>query len=68
MSAENITSIIKSMVSKSCELDVVPTTLLMDILPHIIDTIVKIITASLEQVCRKMESGNSKTNTEETGP
>ena len=42
-------SIIKSMVSKSCELDVVPATLLKDILPHIIDTIVKIINASLEQ-------------------
>ena len=32
MSAEDIMSIIKSMSSKSCELDVVPTTLLKDIL------------------------------------
>ena len=37
------------MVSNLCELDVVPTTLLTDILPHIIDTLVKIINASLEQ-------------------
>ena len=37
------------MASKSCELDVVPTTLFKAILPHIIDTLVKIINASLEQ-------------------
>ena len=49
MSAEDSTLIIKSMVSKSCELDVVPTTLLKDILPHIIDILVKIINATLEQ-------------------
>ena len=49
MSAQDIMSIIKSMSSKSCELDVVPTTLLKDILPCIIDTLVKIISASLEQ-------------------
>ena len=49
MSAEDIILIIKSMVSKSCELDVVSTTLLKDILPHIIDTLIKIIDASLEQ-------------------
>ena len=70
VSAEDITLIIKSMVSKSCELDVIPTTLLKDILPHIIDTLVKIINASLEQgvFCRKVESNHSKTTTEETGP
>ena len=49
MLAEDITLIIKSMVRKSCELDVVTTTLLKDILPHIIDTLLKIINASLEQ-------------------
>ena len=49
MLAEDITLIIKSMVSKSCELDVIPTTLLNDILPHIIDTLVEISNASLEQ-------------------
>ena len=49
MSAEDITSIIKSMVSKLCELDIVPTALLKDILPHIIDILVKIISASLEE-------------------
>ena len=37
------------MVSKSCELDVVPTTLLKDMLPHIINTLVKIINSYLEQ-------------------
>ena len=47
--AEDITSIIKSMVSKSCELDVVPTTLIKDILLHIIDTLAKITNASEEQ-------------------
>ena len=41
--------IVRSMASKSCELDVVPTTLLKVILPHIIDMLVKIINASLEQ-------------------
>ena len=49
MSVEDIMLIIKSMASKSCELDVVPTTLLKNKLPHIIDTLVKIINASLEQ-------------------
>ena len=49
MSAGDIMSIIRSMASKSCELDVVPTTLFKVILPHIIDTLVKIINASLEQ-------------------
>ena len=49
MSAEDITSIIKSMVSKSCELDIIPRMLLMGILLHIIDTLVKIINAALEQ-------------------
>ena len=49
MSAEDIMSIIKSMVSKLCELDIVPATLLKDILPHIIDTVVKIINTSVEQ-------------------
>ena len=49
MSAEVITSIIKSMVSRSYELDIVPTTLLKDKLPNIIDTLVKIINASLKQ-------------------
>ena len=49
MSAEDIMSIVRSMASKSCELNVVPTTLFKVILPHIIDTLVKIINASLEQ-------------------
>ena len=49
MLAKDITLIIKSMVSKSCELDVIPTTLCKDILPHIIDTLVKMINFSLEQ-------------------
>ena len=49
MSAEDIMSIVGSMASKSCELDVVPTTLFKAILPHIIDALVKIINASLEQ-------------------
>ena len=48
MSAGDIMLIIRSMASKSCELDVVPTALLKIILPHIIDTLVKIINASLE--------------------
>ena len=47
--AEDIMSIIKSIVSKSCEVAIVPTTLLKDLLPHIIDTLVKIIYTSLEQ-------------------
>ena len=49
MSAGDIMPIVRSMASKSCELDVVPTTLFKVILPHIIDTLVKIINASLEQ-------------------
>ena len=48
MSAEDIMSIVGSMGSKSYELDV-PTTLFKVILPHITDTLVKIINASLEQ-------------------
>ena len=49
MSAGDIKSIVRSMASKSCELDAIPTTLFKVILPHIIDTLVKIINASLEQ-------------------
>ena len=45
-SAEDIISIVGSMASKSCKLDVVPTALFKVILPHIIDTLVKIINAS----------------------
>ena len=37
------------MASKLCELDVVHTTQLTDMLLHIIDTLVKIINSSLEQ-------------------
>ena len=48
--AEDImSSIVRSMTSKSCELDIVSTTLFKFLLPHIIDTLVKIINASLEQ-------------------
>ena len=70
MSAEDIMSVIKSIVSKSCKLNVVPTTLLKDIYLHIIDTLVKIINTSLEQggFTEKLESDHSKTTTEETGP
>ena len=42
MLAEDITLIIKSMDSKSCELDVIPASLLKDIIPHIIDNLVKL--------------------------
>ena len=49
VSAEDIMSIIKSMSSKSYELDAIPTTLLKDILCHIIDTLLKIINAFLEE-------------------
>ena len=69
MSTEDITLIIKSMVSKSCELDVVPTTLFKVILPHIIDTLVKTINAFLEQgVFAENGNGHRKTTTDETGP
>ena len=49
IAAEDIMSIVGSMASKSCKLDVVPTSLFKAILPHIIGTLVRIINASLEQ-------------------
>ena len=49
IAAEDIMSIVGSMASKSCKLDVVPTSLFKAILPNIIDTLVRIINASLEQ-------------------
>ena len=68
MTAEDITLIIKSVVSKSCELDVVPTTLLKDILLNN-----RYPSQNYQCLpgtgcfCRQMESGHSKTTTEETG-
>ena len=70
MTAEDIMSIIGSMASKSCELDVVPTTLFKVILQHIIDILVKIINASLDHgvFAEKMKGGHSKTIVEKTRP
>ena len=50
IAAEDIMSIVGSMASKSCELDVVPTSLFKAILPHLIDTLVRIINASEQGV------------------
>ena len=47
MTEAEVSSIIYNMCSKSCELDVIPTTLLKQILPDIIGVITKIINLSL---------------------
>ena len=47
MTEVEVSSIIYNMYSKSCELDVIPTTLLKQILPDVIGVIIKIVNLSL---------------------
>ena len=47
MTEAEVSSIIYNMLSKSCELDVIPTTLLKQILPDVIGVITKIVNISL---------------------
>ena len=47
MTEVEVSSIITNMCSKSCELDVIPTTLLKQILPDVIEVITKIVKLSL---------------------
>ena len=47
--AEEVTTIIKEMKTKSCELDFLPTTLLKKTLPNVINTITNVMNVSLEQ-------------------
>ena len=49
LSEDEVSKVIMSMASKSCEIDPVPTSLLKEILPQIIKPITKIINTSLEQ-------------------
>ena len=49
LSEDEVSKVIMSMASKSCEIDPVPTSLLKEILPQIIKPIAKIINTSLEQ-------------------
>ena len=44
-----VTNIVKSMATKSCEMDVLPTTLLKDNLDHIIGLQTKLVKTSLKQ-------------------
>ena len=70
MLAEDITLIIKYMVSKSCELDVIPTTLRKEYTT----THNRYPSQNYQCLpgtgcfCRKMESGHSKITTKETAP
>ena len=47
--ADEVTTIIKGMKTKSCELDFLPTSLLKKALPYVINTITNIMNVSLEQ-------------------
>ena len=47
--ADKVTTIIKRMKTKSCELDLLPMSLLKKALPYVIDTITNIMNVSLEQ-------------------
>ena len=49
LTKEQVLKLIGSMKTKSCELDILPTRILKEILPNCIDSIVKIINLSLEQ-------------------
>ena len=44
-----VTKIVKSMATKSCEMDVLPTTLLKDNLDHLIGLLTKLVNTSLKQ-------------------
>ena len=48
MTESDVATIIKGMVSKSCEIDPIPTTILKDILPSVIKPINNIITISFQ--------------------
>ena len=47
--ADEVTTIIKGMKTKSCELDFLPMSLLKKALPYVIDTVTNIMNVSLEQ-------------------
>ena len=49
LSEEEVESIIKSLSSKSCELDVIPTNLLKDILPSILPLVTRLVNTSLKE-------------------
>ena len=49
LAEEEVESIVKSLSSKSCELDVIPTNLLKDILPSILPIITRLINTSLRE-------------------
>ena len=49
ITSEEVTRIISSMATKSCELDAIPTSVLKQITPSIVPTITKIINISLTQ-------------------
>ena len=48
MTESDVATIIKGRASKSCEIDAIPTTLLKDILPSVIEPITTIINISLQ--------------------
>ena len=51
MSEEEVGSIIRSIPAKMCNMDIIPTTLLKDVLPGLLLTITKIVNASMTQEC-----------------
>ena len=49
LSEKEVESIIKSLSSKSCELDVIPTNLLKEILPSILPLVMRLVNTSLKE-------------------
>ena len=48
MTESDVATVIKGMASKSCEIDLIPTTLLKDILPSVIKPTTNIVNISLQ--------------------
>ena len=65
MTSEEVTRIISSMATKSCELDAIPTSVLKQITPSVVPTITKIINISLTQGIFAKENCNSASTSKE---
>ena len=69
MNEEEVVKIIRSMPTKSCETDAIPTMLLKQILDKVGGTITSIVNVSLTEacICNKLEDGHSLPSPEESG-
>ena len=69
-STSDVMKIILGMKTKSCKIDPIPTKLLKEILPSVIEPITKIVNTSLQHgiFSKHLEDGSNQTITEENRP